>query len=172
MNFANRTIWTADNMEILPGIDTASVDLVYLDPPFNSNRNYAAPVGSKAAGAALRSLGPMLSQYAGGMGRWLAALDFHLGQPKEIALIGDLNSDAAQDLLEEVYFRYLPNRVLAASELGDSAGSHPLPLLRHKTLVNGQPAAYVCRNYVCQIPITTPTTLATQLDSPSQLGKG
>ena len=42
MNFANRTIWTADNMEILPGIDSECVDLVYLDPPFNSNRNYAA----------------------------------------------------------------------------------------------------------------------------------
>ena len=51
MNFANRTIWTADNIEILPGIDSECVDLVYLDPPFNSNRNYAAPVGSKAAGA-------------------------------------------------------------------------------------------------------------------------
>ena len=117
------------------------------------------------ATSALRSLGPMLSQYAGGMGRWLAALDFHLGQPKEIALIGDLNSDAAQELLEEVYFRYMPNRVLAASEQGDPAGSHPIPLLRHKTLVDGQPAAYVCRNYVCQLPVTTPTTLATQLAS-------
>ena len=41
MNFANRTIWTADNIEILPGIDSECVDLVYLDPPFNSNRNYA-----------------------------------------------------------------------------------------------------------------------------------
>ena len=54
MNFANRTIWTADNIEILPGIDSECVDLVYLDPPFNSNRNYAAPVGSKAAGAAFK----------------------------------------------------------------------------------------------------------------------
>ena len=87
------------------------------------------------------------------------------GQPKEIALVGDLNSDAAQDLLEEINLRYLPNRVLAASELGDPAGSHPLPLLRHKTLVDNQPAVYVCRNYVCQLPVTTPTALAPQLES-------
>ena len=27
------------------------IDLIYLDPPFNSNANYAAPIGSEAAGA-------------------------------------------------------------------------------------------------------------------------
>ena len=32
-------------------MDSASVDLIYLDPPFNSNANYAAPIGSQAAGA-------------------------------------------------------------------------------------------------------------------------
>ena len=36
------------------GLNSASVDLIYLDPPFNSNRNYAAPVGSAAAGAAFK----------------------------------------------------------------------------------------------------------------------
>ena len=36
------------------GLNSESVDLVYLDPPFNSNRNYAAPVGLKAAGAAFK----------------------------------------------------------------------------------------------------------------------
>ena len=33
------------------GMNSASVDLIYLDPPFNSNTNYAAPIGSEAAGA-------------------------------------------------------------------------------------------------------------------------
>ena len=53
-NFADRTIWTGDNLDILRGLNSASVDLIYLDPPFNSNRNYAAPVGSAAAGAAFK----------------------------------------------------------------------------------------------------------------------
>ena len=39
-NFADRTIWTGDNLDILHGLNSASVDLIYLDPPFNSNRNY------------------------------------------------------------------------------------------------------------------------------------
>ena len=53
-NFATRTVWTGDNLDVLRGINSESVDLIYLDPPFNSNRNYAAPIGSKAAGAAFK----------------------------------------------------------------------------------------------------------------------
>ena len=53
-NFADRTIWTGDNLDILRGLNSASLDLIYLDPPFNSNRNYAAPVRSAAAGAAFK----------------------------------------------------------------------------------------------------------------------
>ena len=53
-NFADRTIWTGDNLDILRGLNSASVDLIYQDPPLNSNRNYAAPVGSAAAGAACK----------------------------------------------------------------------------------------------------------------------
>ena len=43
-NFANRTVWTGDNLNILRGLNSETVDLIYLDPPFNSNRDYAAPV--------------------------------------------------------------------------------------------------------------------------------
>ena len=53
-NFADKTIWTGDNLDILRGMNSECVDLIYLDPPFNSNQNYAAPVGSKAAGAAFK----------------------------------------------------------------------------------------------------------------------
>ena len=53
-NFADKTIWTGDNLDILRGLNSETVDLIYLDPPFNSNKDYAAPVGSKAAGAAFK----------------------------------------------------------------------------------------------------------------------
>ena len=53
-NFADKTVWTGDNLDILRGMNSESVDLIYLDPPFNSSRNYAAPIGSKAAGAAFK----------------------------------------------------------------------------------------------------------------------
>lgn len=53
-NWKNRTLWTQDNLNVLRGMNSASVDLIYLDPPFNSNANYAAPIGSQAAGAEFR----------------------------------------------------------------------------------------------------------------------
>ena len=53
-NWSNRTIWTGDNLAVMRGMNSESVDLIYLDPPFNSNRDYAAPIGSKAAGAAFK----------------------------------------------------------------------------------------------------------------------
>ncbi|MXY14546.1 MAG: hypothetical protein F4Y53_02490 [Proteobacteria bacterium] len=53
-NWQNRTIWTGDCLEIMRGMNGQSVDLIYLDPPFNSKADYAAPIGSEAAGAAFR----------------------------------------------------------------------------------------------------------------------
>ena len=53
-NFVSGTIWTGDNLHIMRGMNGECVDLIYLDPPFNSNRNYEAPIGSKAAGAAFK----------------------------------------------------------------------------------------------------------------------
>ena len=50
-NWANKTIWTGDNLPIMRGMNSDSVDLIYLDPPFNSKHNYSASIGSKAAGA-------------------------------------------------------------------------------------------------------------------------
>ena len=51
---ANRTLFIADNLDVLRGMNSATVDLIYLDPPFNSGRQYRAPVGSIAAGAAFK----------------------------------------------------------------------------------------------------------------------
>lgn len=56
LNVANRAIFTGDNLDILRGINSECVDLIYLDPPFNSRRHYAAPLGSPAEGAEFRDI--------------------------------------------------------------------------------------------------------------------
>lgn len=50
------TLYTQDNLYILNGLNSESVDLIYLDPPFNSKRTYSAPVGSKAAGSSFKDM--------------------------------------------------------------------------------------------------------------------
>ena len=56
MAIQNRTIFTGDNLHVLRGMESESVDLIYLDPPFNSNANYAVSIGSVAAGAAFKDM--------------------------------------------------------------------------------------------------------------------
>lgn len=50
------TLYTADNLYVLYGLNSRSVDLIYLDPPFNSKRTYSAPIGSKSAGASFKDM--------------------------------------------------------------------------------------------------------------------
>jgi len=50
------TLYTNDNLYVLSGLNSGLVDLIYLDPPFNSKRMYSAPVGSKAAGASFKDM--------------------------------------------------------------------------------------------------------------------
>jgi len=50
------TLFTGDNLYILNGMNSESVDLIYLDPPFNSKRFYSAPIGSKAAGTSFKDM--------------------------------------------------------------------------------------------------------------------
>ena len=49
-NVPNRTLFVCDNLPVLRGIDSGTVDLIATDPPFNSCRTYAAPMGSRSAG--------------------------------------------------------------------------------------------------------------------------
>ncbi|MDE0230641.1 MAG: DNA methyltransferase [bacterium] len=53
-NWVNKTVWTGDNIDVMRGMNSETVDLLYLDPPFNSKADYAAPIGSAAAGAAFK----------------------------------------------------------------------------------------------------------------------
>lgn len=48
-NVPNRTIFEGDNLDVMRVMNDGCVDLIYLDPPFNLNRDYAAPIGSDAA---------------------------------------------------------------------------------------------------------------------------
>ncbi len=50
------TLYTGDNLYMMQGMNSESVDLIYLDPPFNSKRTYSAPVGSKSAGASFKDM--------------------------------------------------------------------------------------------------------------------
>ncbi|HEY7649586.1 MAG TPA: thioredoxin domain-containing protein, partial [Methylomirabilota bacterium] len=114
--------------------------------------------------AALRAMADLMARHPAGFGRFLCALDFHLGPVVEVALLSPASADPAS-LAREVFGRYLPNRVVVGMQDGDAGSAQGIPLLEGRGPVDGRPTAFVCRNYACELPATDPATLARQLDS-------
>jgi len=117
----------------------------------------------KVALQALRPIADLIPRYPSGFGRYLAALDFHLGPVAEVALVWPEGADAGS-LVSATFEGYRPNRLVAGAAAGSPAGAG-LPLLAERPSVDGKATAYVCRRYVCQLPVTDPRALAAQLDA-------
>jgi uncharacterized protein YyaL (SSP411 family) len=108
--------------------------------------------------AVLREVGDQTRRYPSGFGYALSAMDFLLSTPKEVALVGQDQTDL-QPMLAETWRRYLPNKVVAA---GLEAAEFT-PLLENRPLVNGLATAYVCEHFTCQNPVTDVSSLAAVL---------
>ncbi|MEC4889586.1 MAG: aldo/keto reductase [Nitrospira sp.] len=113
-----------------------------------------------AAIGAVRAYGRQITRYPRAFAKSLAVVDFLTEGPLELALVGDEQQAEFQALQRAVADEYLPNRILAMT--GPNATS-TLPLLQGKTLVAGQPALYVCRNFSCQQPLTNAQAVAGRL---------
>ena len=132
------------------------------------NQEYAV----KAA-TPIRALYDLMSRAPAGTGHWLAALDFYVSTPKEIVVIGPREEPATQSLIDVVFGRFLPNKIvmgdnssIASLSMGEQRGGLDLaglPLLKDRGMIGGRPTAYVCQNYACQLPVTEPEALAAQL---------
>ena len=94
----------------------------------------------------LRLVEPMLGRAPGAFGWALCALDLWLAPPREIAIVGPVDSPVARAALAP----FAPNTVVA---VGPADG---VPLLEGKGLVDGKPAVYVCERFACRAPVTDP----------------
>lgn len=108
-----------------------------------------------AARGILGQLASGMREYPSAFGEALIAADLLIRGIQEVAIIGDPALPATHDLLSTMESCYRPNaiRALAPTDAGPEAVP---PLLAQRTLVGGQPAAYVCRHFVCQRPVTDP----------------
>ncbi len=111
------------------------------------------------ATALLREIADQVRRYPSGFGYALSAADFLLSTPKEVAIIGS-NPDDIKPMLREVWRRYLPTKVVAASY-----GLNLLPLWENRTMIDGAVTAYVCEHYVCKQPVTEISELAEVLEA-------
>ena len=122
-NWANQTIWTGDNLPIMRGMNSESVDLIYLDPPFNSKINYAAPIGSKAAGAAFKDTWSLSDVDV----EWINLIEEKQPKLRRILLAAQSDSDKS-------YLIYMAARLLEIHRILKSTGSiylHCDPTMSH-----------------------------------------
>ncbi len=136
-----------------PAGNSVAMDVLLKLTAFTSETTYR-----QRAEDYLQSVADNLVQYPQFFGHVLGALDFALSASKEIALVGSLQQNDMQALLDVVNARYLPNSVLACKS--EEKQDEIVPLLAHRLAMGGLATAYVCQNFACQSPVTTTEELA------------
>ncbi|RKT52564.1 thioredoxin domain-containing protein [Saccharothrix australiensis] len=105
-----------------------------------------------AAEAAVTRAGLLAAREPRFAGHWLSVAEALALGPVQVAVVG-----AAPDLVSAAWRGVHGGGVVVAGEPGSA------PLLADRPLVDGSPAAYVCRGYVCDRPVTTVDELAAAL---------
>jgi len=121
-----------------------------------------------AAERALATVTAFTARYPTAFAMWLQAIDLALAPVAEIAIVGDPLHPGTRALLEVVASGFAPNRVIALASVEGAATA--VPLLQDRLLVEGRPAAYVCRGFACRLPVTDPVALRGQLADAALVG--
>ena len=116
-------------------------------------RIYAEPELERLAAATMRLAVDAMRRAPHGLGQMLAALDLHLSQPREVAVVGPAADPATRALADAVRDGFHPDVVYA---FGDGADAGGIPLLEGRGPVDGAPAAYICERFACRAPLTDP----------------
>ena len=110
---------------------------------------------------ALAQMQPMMSQYPLGFGQWLQALAMPFRSRGRLPLsVIPMDADT-QALLAVAREGYRPFQVVALGATNPDECA--VPLLQDRGLVGERAAAYVCRDFACQAPVTEPEALGALL---------
>ncbi|MBC7292244.1 MAG: thioredoxin domain-containing protein [Actinotalea sp.] len=120
-----------------------------------SGEHRAAAEAALAEPAAVGARVPRAAGWA------LAVAEALLDGPREVAVVGPADDERTRALLAEARRSGAPGAVVVGGEPGTDPGV--VALLADRPLVDGGPAAYVCRGFVCERPATDPATLRAQL---------
>jgi hypothetical protein len=103
----------------------------------------------RRAVSVFRLVEPAVRRAPGAFAWALCGLDFWFSPPREIAVIGPVDSPVARAALAP----FQPSAVVAVGS------SDEVPLLEGKDLVDSKPAVYICERFACQMPVTEPEEL-------------
>ncbi len=116
----------------------------------------------------LRSFASMVFDYPSAYTQFLNAVDFVTGPAREIVIVGSGSDKTVQDMLRAVHTTFLPNGVILHYDPNSHEGegeypASPAPFVAGMNTLDGRAAAYVCRGYSCEQPVTTVDALMRSL---------
>ncbi len=97
--------------------------------------------------------------------QFMAAVDFTLGPTREVVVVGEPDDATTLELLSVAQKAFLPNRALLLKTGGDAGArlARLAPFTAKMKLTQSGAAAYVCRDFACQQPVSDPKALAESL---------
>ena len=113
------------------------------------------------AAKTINAFADQLAKVPSAMPQMLCAIDASLAKPRQIILAGQAGDAATRNLLHEVHALFIPNKLLLLADNGEGQKwlGEKLDFLRTVGPIDGKPAAYVCQDFVCQLPTTDPGKL-------------
>jgi uncharacterized protein YyaL (SSP411 family) len=139
------------------GNSSAAMGLLRL-AAFTGEHSYEQP-----AIELFRALHQPAARHPQAFGKLLAAMHFHFAPRREVALVGE----DLEPLARVVRSAHRPSVVVAGARPGEPDAAEAIPLLRDRAPVDGRAAAYVCENFACRLPVTSPEDLARELGTTS-----
>ncbi len=123
------------------------------------------PVWASRIERTLKMFGERLEHMGRAVPMMAASLSAYAAGVRQIVVVGD--GESAEALLDAATSSYQPFSVVLALTPAQQEALAPLaPFVAAMRPVNGQAAAYVCRDFACRAPVTTPDALAALLASP------
>jgi uncharacterized protein YyaL (SSP411 family) len=101
-------------------------------------------------------------RYPTSFSKWLSAMLYAQVPIQEVAILGNPNAPRTAELVQALWAEFRPFALLAQDDYPPAQNAPPL--LSNRQLLAGETTAYVCRNFVCKLPVQTPQALLAQLD--------
>jgi uncharacterized protein len=136
---------------------TPSGNSVAADVLLKLSKFYGDARYERFARTVLRLAADQIRQHPQGFGRALATIEFALASIKEVVIAGP----AGNQLEAELWSAYRPFVITAPVRA--EGGTEP-PLIRDRSTIDGEPAAYVCESFVCQRPTASVDELRSLLE--------
>jgi uncharacterized protein YyaL (SSP411 family) len=115
-----------------------------------------------SAERALAAFAARLSRMPAALPAMLTACEFYLASPRQIVVAGPRDDPATRALLGAFHARFVANRIVLLIDDDETrrAFARAIPAIESMRPAAGQPSAYVCRDYACQLPVTGAAQLA------------